>query len=658
MSELAPLQSWLEREQRAAARGVSLDEALLGGRGFYYAAYRLRYALPRAILRCALHALEVVVVAAVFRFEYVAPLIAIRSALTIGGALWWGALEGLRVRVRQHATRREWQRARIACEAWLSYSVDLCLLLLLGLFVWLRFGPWSSEAFGIFDAFAIAGVLRLMLESVARTYHAGVFALKRVYRPLWSVLVPDVLEVAAVIALLPLLGLWSLSVVALWGGLGRVLLTFHYSRRAYQSTRLPPPRWLELGRARRKLPLLAELGMARHAAANLASRIDAVLVMALLASSGKQALYLAVTFHLLQPLFAASQRWAGFFYLDFLTLRLRKSEFLERRFRSLLLRSALGFALIVVGIVAPLVVWLKPDFPRPLLGLLCVFLMLRSYFGLYQVRAFALHQHGYLVKLSVGALVAVALSSSGLAAEGAAVPLLLGLLSLLLLWLRPPPLRESHELGGCPRLPLLTWLAALKAQKPAAPLWIGLARNTRRAAIPRTRVARALASAIADGAISSVGKHQLLCFGLGAPSSELRRRLIVAGGGCLQSLELEAVSGPAQALARVAALLGADRQSDPVALRALFRRQFPEGRILDAERGALRRVDPATLRAVSAEISGHAPARRRGALDIAVYAPSGIPRLVFAMDRAAPAVLRADFRRLALQASLADTASI
>jgi hypothetical protein len=651
------LQAWLSREARRSERSVSLDDALLTDRGLRYSAYRLRYALPRGLLRTGLHVLELVAITSMFRFEYVAPLIAVRSATAVIGAFWWGTLEGLRVRVRDSVARREYHEATLACQAWLSYSIDFGLVLLAALLCWLRFGPRPFAGFSIFDAFAIACGVRLFIEGVARTYHSGVFALKRVYRPLASVLLPDVLEVAALLVLLPLLGLWSLSVVALAGGIVRVLLTLHYSRRAYATTRLSPPRWLGLGRARKRLPLRRELRALWDGAANLSSRVDAVLVIGLLAGSRGASLMLAAAFYLLQPLLAAGQRWAGFFYLDFLTLRARHAPFFERRFERLLIRSALWFALLTAAVAALCVLWLRSDFPKPLLALLAAFIVLRSFLGLYQVQAFALHQHRYLIKLSLAALGAIGVAVLGFGDGPLGLPVLLGSFTLVLLLLRPPRATSERPLEHCPDLLLPAWLSALQRESARGELWVMAAAVDRRSGVTRPRVARALAALVGHGAFSRIGRQHLLAFGRGAADAQLRAALIVGAGGALAKLELRPAADVRELLKRFVPELLEPLDGGAEALRQRFRQSFPDGQVLSVDGGALRKLDRASLRAVAAEIQGRAPRalKRRAALEVAVYAPRGEPELVFAMPRDTAASERLDFRRLVERASLSAT---
>ncbi len=94
------IEAWFQKEAARAARTPLLEDALIGGRFFPYAAYRLRYFALRTLVAAALHAVKIVLA---FRFfsprSFVAVLV-VQSAATHVSGFWWGSLEVRRVKVR------------------------------------------------------------------------------------------------------------------------------------------------------------------------------------------------------------------------------------------------------------------------------------------------------------------------------------------------------------------------------------------------------------------------------------------------------------------------------------------------------------------------------------------------------------------------------
>lgn len=659
------LRRFLDREARRAGGRPSLAEALLTAGAGRYAWYRLRWVTARALLRCLLHVLELALVAAYFPLELFGTIVAIRSVAILAGGAWWGALEQLRGEVRRHVRRREHGRATARIHGWLGLAVDVALVELAVAVAYVKLGPFDT--FSVFDAFALACAVRLMLETVARTFHAGVFAVKRVYRPPSSFIGPDVAEVLLLAALGPVLGTWALSAVVLVVGVLRAVLTMHYASRAYRGTRLGPWRLTAVAGARRGIDSRTLLGALRHAAANLTAQLDAALVLVLLRipATGDHA-PLAYALHLVRPLLGLGFSWSRLFYFDLKRLALRHSAFFRRRFEAFLRRVALGVGIATaVTCLAVVRVFFPVDLPVVLLSLLAV---PRALYAAAQVQAFAYEHYEALwrVTLLVGAGLAIVAATAP--PPTAAMLLMMAVLAAAARFSRAGIPTQSPEGDVAAVTGFLPFLYRLTTVPGRVRLTVaGLTPNL---SVPRARVLRALAGALPGATISCWGRSSIVFFESTEPFAT-RPELLGATGGCLRILHQAIVddAGPLRERAVRSMLIrhfGLEPHQagiDHAALRQEFTRLFPEGHVLTARAGAVAlppRPPPHLAAAIAAEIehqssTGRAPRRRRLPIEISVYAPRGEPELVFVVPRACPASRRGEWKRRVLAATLCAT---
>jgi hypothetical protein len=680
------LERWLDRQARRQLRRPRLADALLTRRAWSYVAYRLRWVTLRVALRAALHLAEVILLARMFLPEFVIPILILRSAATWVGSLWWGALEQLRADVREQARRRAWTEVRHTIDVWLRMGVAFGLLCAGASATYVEFGPTPRGWFSVFDAYAVALGIRVALDGLTRVYHSGRYALARVYRPPWTLVLPDLLDVVGIVLLWESLGLWGFSVTLVAVGALRAGFTLYFTRRSYAVSPIPPLVLKALWRGRRWPGGRELLGAARHALANATAQIDALLVVVLLAAHPNHGGFvpLALLLYVLRPLLAAGNSWARIFYFDFKTLQLRSPTLLQRRFARLLYRVAWSYSLLLVAVVLGLGYWLTGGRVHWSLLLLVPLFVLRSLFALYQVQGFSLGQHAYLLKLTLGVGLGMFVVSRLPQTE---VHVLVGVIAVLAVavFVGGPPDIEPVDRGGggVARLGVPAWLAAL-ARVPGPVRVCAAVVNTR---VGRARhVAEAVSTTIRTGALTRWGQTHLLWFDAepaadeeaAEPSTDLWDLPVVRAAGCLRSLRCAGVQPDGRAALKAAAecdlwpralarhLEGPESRGDPAALLSEFRERFAQGTVLDIGHGVL----PGTrkprafgqlrdiLREVAAQTS-FAPRRGRasGGFDVTAYCPGGEPELVFLVSTETARQERAEWRQrveaLSLRASIA-----
>src|SRR5581483_6702863 len=81
----------------------------------------------------------------------------------------------------------------------------------LGWTIWLA----AEGRLGAVEAFVAAALLRVALDLPTRCYHSGVYAVRRVYKPLWATLLPDIAGFVLILALWWAIGIWALVVSSL-----------------------------------------------------------------------------------------------------------------------------------------------------------------------------------------------------------------------------------------------------------------------------------------------------------------------------------------------------------------------------------------------------------------------------------------------------------
>jgi hypothetical protein len=651
------------RERRRADRHVALPLALLSTHGLRYLFRRGAVLFARVPLRTALHVAEIIVLWDVLEFGVLGQLLAIRSAVAAFGAFHWGALEPLRRSVREALARgkpeaAEWETAR-----YLRLAVDFCILELALLIGWLEFGPRPYASFSIFDAYAIGCGLRVMAETITRTYHAGAFALRRVRRPFASLFAIDLVDVGVVLVLWPWLGFWGFGVAQIVGGAIEAALALTYARRTYRDLPVSAPTLSRVLSDRARVPFSLLRGMLLPGLANLSAQVDALLITALAVGGSQHALGLAAGLHVLRPVLSLGSGWARLFYFDLTHLRASIQVLFRARFERLLLGAAPWFALASLGMATLLAVALIRGGLSSIL-LLAPFVIVRSLFAVTQVQAFARGAHRVL---AVGAAIvlAIALLVPSLPQRTeivlAVTTLSLALAAGLFVW----GARRHDSTDPLPTerepLPPLSFFGAVA--RLDAPVSLHLLTLNPSAAARALAVARSVAAAPGVHAVTRFTRS-VLVVASDATQATSPAHWVEHSGGALRAI-VALPPSPTGRLALAELLQRSELGVQPDApaageLRARFARDFPDGTLLDASRGALSRhtatprVFAATLRELGERATGLRPARRRG-LRTAVYAPGGSAEAIFVAGSGVDPDRFAEFERLSFDASLHAT---
>ena len=347
----APLAKWIRDKAPRADDVLAPEEALLAGRFARYAARRLLgFGLTRAVA-IFFHIVELTVLAEIFSKRAFVAALAMQNAMLVLEAFFWGALEAMRKRARELGPRSE---STALVTRWLTLACHVAfvaVLLPVGYAVYEGLGNRREAT--LLHVYAIVCGLRLALEIVLRTYHSGVFAHMRVYRPLWSLVIGPVLLVSITVVLWDaLLGYAFPIAMIVAASVSRALL-FVYARRAYVRHRVPRPSFRltrgPLGAGQVKAALLA-------GSANAASRLGGVVLLAAVIPSllvldpeeGGGLEPFAFALHLAAPFLFLASQWSFVFYHDHKRVESEEAATLARH---------LHLRLVVLAIIVGAVAW-------------------------------------------------------------------------------------------------------------------------------------------------------------------------------------------------------------------------------------------------------------------------------------------------------------
>lgn len=481
---------WFERTARREGRTVSLYANILTGRIFKYFAYRLRYALLLDATRYVIHVAEFLIILTSLGGLAAFTVMMLRVGSLIVSGAWWGLLEVMRERLR--ALTQSGDRAAIEREIgnWLVLSMIVAAVVLVG--GGLALAPlFPSDYDTVGHLYALLVLIELALRLPVRVLHSGIFATRRIYRPLWSMFAPTGVQLLVISVGVFLYPAGAIIIAIIASNALSIWITVHYTVRAYRLTGL----WPKFGGRplRQQLPSIPPRLGVEATLAGLGLRLDAVAVLLIagIYATSTRAFDLTAGFsawrdidpfqffYLVLPLFRGSYEATSVFYFDFVRLR-RIPAF--RQFRMLFFYKLLWTTPIVTlffwSLAVPLGLFVLPDIPFSFVLALLPLFIVRSLIGAYQIRLFAeghFRALGATILFSAGLFALVWLdvnpASDLVQITAAMIVLLIVHINLQHLRDRTTPLPTLLSLGD--------WIRALPAEsgpvrvgKIAIPEWI------------------------------------------------------------------------------------------------------------------------------------------------------------------------------------------
>lgn len=591
------LETWMLRRAAKDQRIPLIEDVLLSGTFGQYAFYRLRLFLLRSLVSTVAHTARLTLLWAAFsRGEFV-QLLLFEAGVGLASSFWWGALESMRDRIRRLHRHGRTHLVRPLIERWLALAIVVGAVIMTGGVVWLMTRP---APFAPADLYGLALFVRLALQIVTRTYHSGLYALRRIYRPAWSIVAVEIVMLGAVAAAWPMVGAWALPLGLIVAAVIGTGLTIHFTRRAFVFFGVTP-RWTAFGtlRGRWHVPWL-ELMTAGLSFAIV--KLDAMLVFLLFdrtpALEGGVELFML--FFVMSPAIQAGVDWAQLFYFDLKRLEHEALSPLVDRYRRYLVRVAwiLGVASWGLASLTGTIVYLRDL--GVLYWLLLPFFLSRSMAASAQIHAFCSRRYGPLLAtallwLGVFALVTRVDSEAG---KLAIVTTASVAVAIVLTRLKPAGAAVRERFLG-----VAEWLHLLSTIEGPVRVGSATVRRTRRKRQGRETAqnaggaerlfARRVATQLArGGAVTCLPENRLVWFEPAGATRLQAEAMAVLSGGLAQSARdaIEYASGREALRAAwrdhgLGALFGrGDFAHDGTLsigeLENRFARWFPDGRVL------------------------------------------------------------------------------
>ena len=392
------LESWLSLQKKKSDRIISLEETLLGGNFLNYAYYRLRFFSFRVFVHLALRLLEVKIFLLLLPASTVYAFLIGRILLVSVNAFWWGLLEGLREKVRQLAHAKKLFKIPALISQWMGSSFALSVI---GLICLVTFNLFQFKTFLKLETVYLSFCfIRLMLEIPLATFHSGIYAIRRIYRPLYWIIIVELISSLGVFALYPFLGVWAFPITFFISTLLNLSVRFFYTKKVYLFYRFWP---LPLDQFGKNWKSFLRKFNSKNLSMGLANTLMGYecLILVLFLHQNKAAFgtnHLLLLFFILSPLLIAGYEWARLFYFDFKKLELGYYGYFKQRFQNQVEQFALGWgalnSLLVIGFgyflgdktFANQLWWMLP------------FFMVNSLLAYEQVKAFSENNYSLLIQ--------------------------------------------------------------------------------------------------------------------------------------------------------------------------------------------------------------------------------------------------------------------
>jgi hypothetical protein len=636
------LSKWLERRAAQGLQYLAVEDALLAGSFPRYAFRRLSAFVLARGWGIALHIVELTWLAQVFSAKPFIASLALQNATLVLDAWFFGALEGLRRRARELGPGTN---AAALTTRWLTVALWFGMAIVLvpiGRATW----HWAIDENtpSLFHVYALVCALRLGLDVVLRTYYSGVFAHNRVYRPLWTPLVPPTLVIGITLLLWGSVGGWGFPLaLAASVAVSRSLL-FVYTRRAYRFRRIVPPRWRLTWRSKGR-PI--EWRMFRDAllggVANTTTRLGGVVLLAAVVPSltrpdvfeneAPEVEPFAFALHLAAPLLYIAGQWGLVFYHDWKRVEGELAETLARHLHRRILFTSVVVALFSWASASALVLfYVKLDEVWLTLAALLPSMLGLSVWTALQLRGFARGEFVRQVASALSMLLVLwlALSATFLGTDawyvalGAGPWVAVGIYELLGFVKQRPAVGEVESVAA--------WERARRYTRAEVTIW-----EAQTAQYPK-RVAARITEKLGERGAVVRSANRLIWFER-APFTTRDAWLEVACGALVR-LEGGGPASPGAAQSKrleEAGRLGRPGEPGLADVEAAYKRLFPEGFVLHIGQTSPSRflaLEPTVRQAIWRDaLRSQRGMRSRSGWFVTVYAPHGATEVLFAAPR-------------------------
>lgn len=387
---MSSLDSWIEKQGRAAERHVGIENALLGNAKTAYVWYRMRFIALRYGLFAIVHVLELLVLIELFQHRGLTGVLLLSSISSLLVHAWWGALESFRESVRESISIGEARHVHLLIGRWLTASrfvslLAVLFLLLVAISVSRIDGlPWGQYHWFMTLAYSV----RMALQIYVQSYHSSVFAIRRIFRPFLSFFAVDVIMLGGFCLTWSFFSPSALAIVLLFAAVVQAVVAIHFVRKMSFQLGWAPPVCPKLTlEVLRSTVLRSELLQSAFSSALMGIDSLFIIVLFLLDQGQGRLQPLILLFFVASPAFRLSHDWIRVFYFDLKRADVELFPNLKKRFERSLLGTS-GFVAVLSWLIAATCLGLISEFSSFLLIPLFFLFILRSLLAFWQMKWF------------------------------------------------------------------------------------------------------------------------------------------------------------------------------------------------------------------------------------------------------------------------------
>ncbi len=384
------LDQWLSKQALLEEKTPSLIDAILRNDLRSYVAYRLKFLSVRVLVEILTTFVEFIFFFYLLKRSDV-QIILVAKILTVVAEAWiWGVLELPRTKIRNLMNDGRRVKVRLEIRDWLLFSGVISAVLLVISFAYLAYASMGSSTLTYVEFYIFASILKIALDVFVKTFHSCVYAVTRIFRPLFIVILLQLILFSGSLLTWNYLGFWALPITQFLVSVVLSALTIYYTKRQYDRLKLPVEKLLTP-------PKLPKLSVKEHGFAlltgttNTLMKFETLLVLVILRSGQNNTglINLALFFFLISPMLKGSFDWARLFYFDYKRIEVGSFSNLRARFNRYLNGTS-----VAVAVVCWFLATMTGIFVFKLNQVSFIFVMLlvfvfRSLLGSYQVRAFS-----------------------------------------------------------------------------------------------------------------------------------------------------------------------------------------------------------------------------------------------------------------------------
>ncbi|MBM3207354.1 MAG: hypothetical protein FJZ57_01940 [Chlamydiae bacterium] len=295
----------------------SLQDAIYGSQYGKYIYHRMRFFLVVSLTTLAINGIEIFLIRQHLTKNVIIPVIAMRIYIGIASLGWWGTLEMMREYIRSRVYFSEKKLTSEAIGHWMLISLIAALLFI---FVPFRFFMSKKQIMLpdeqlIFNGYLIAYVLHGLLSFIFQTYRSGVYAIRRVYRPLGWVLGPGIISFMLMLFLWKIIGLVGLPIAFILGEFIDTGIRCHFTRKIYKQLKLDIKLWSGWSALRLFIQSLSLKNLFQTWFAGTLTNFINIILLVYLSYVKNQPTLLIYSF-VIRQIYHAYAHWGEIFYFD------------------------------------------------------------------------------------------------------------------------------------------------------------------------------------------------------------------------------------------------------------------------------------------------------------------------------------------------------